>query len=124
MTVTFETACRLNGDGFPQPSLSYLQKWCTKIDFETFERHIIGFPGDKFYIYADSFDTSNICFMPTATDILKELPEYAIAKHIDYYNTSGEAWFCWDTANKTVIFSHPTNPAEAAARAWFHENKK
>lgn len=95
MTVNIETAKRLADAGFPQPP----KRGITTRDIPEW-------------------------YFPTATDILKELPEYAIAKHIDYYNTSGEAWFCWDTANKAVMFSHPTNPAEAAAQAWFHEHEK
>jgi len=119
-TVTFVTAKLLADAGFPQPILSFLQRWCTKISAETFERHTIGFPGDKFYIYSDSFDTSGICFMPTATDILKELPGWNLAytnvfKWIVYWDAPGLA--------EPIQFSHE-NPAEAAAQAWFYQHEK
>lgn len=93
--VTFETACRLKYAGFSQPEFSDWQVWYTtngdpirKVSF-----YYEG-GGDKIFIGSDGdtvhFDQNwqdwtdpepernpdSLVFAPTATDILRQLPDY------------------------------------------------
>lgn len=129
-TVTFETAKRLAEAGFPQPTPERGQIWLSEVGAE-YLIQAVGQDGSVDYSFGNAYpflcrhlDADGCIFAPTTTDIMRELPEYAVARHIDYRGQSGEAWFCWDTLDRHETFSHPTNPAEAAAMAWLHENKK
>lgn len=117
--VSFDTAKRLKGAGFPQPK--YIE---------------IGFvysdEGDLLYLRECSFivrmlcgeigEISGLVFAPTATDILVRLEECTIYSDIRSSkficstgsNSDGIAWFS---------IAHE-NPAEAAALAWLEINEK
>ena len=118
MHVTFETAKRLGEAGFPQPEHEHDKErfWYQRDGSLIFLGHTVDDHCEP--IEGGSY------FAQTATDILRELPEYAIALHIEYRAEGGEAWFCWDTLDRAKTFSHPTSPAEAAAMAWLSQNAK
>lgn len=99
--VSFETAKRLANAGFPKPAPDYGQTWYTHY----------GCPGSVTDL--SKWSDNGEVFAPTATDILRELPNWSIC-----YTASGWACFFDD-----FIIEH-SNPAEAAARAWFFENEK
>lgn len=119
-TVTLETAKRLKEAGFPQPKSPERGQFWTFLFLPEMPLCVGDCLGEMTLAEFSGADT----FLPSATDILSHLPEYAIAVHIDYYGECGEAWFCWDTLAPENTFKHPTNPAEVAAMAWFHENEK
>ena len=135
-TVSFETAKRLAEAGFPQPIPQRGQTWIE--DNYTHDRsgnhHLVlesrstmeafCISQDLFLNYSKWLDSELCIFAPTATDILRELPRYSLALLLSYRHQTGEAWFCWDIDQTETFFSHPTNPAEAAAQAWFRENQK
>lgn len=109
--VTFETAKRLAEAGFPQPSPDYGQTWYTHD----------GSPGSVTSL--SKWSDNGEVFAPAATDILRELPGWNLC-----YDTviGWHVWFDdvaeWDYC-EPPFFKHE-NPAEAAAQAWFYENKK
>lgn len=117
-TVTFETAKRLAEAGFPQPEHEHDKErfWYQRDGSLIFLGHTVDDHCEP--IEGGSY------FAPTATDILRELPGYALALLLSYRHQTGEAWFCWDIDQAETFFSHPTNPAEAAAEAWLYENDK
>ncbi|MBK8225411.1 MAG: hypothetical protein IPK73_30725 [Candidatus Obscuribacter sp.] len=108
--VNFETAKRMKDAGFPQPEFGRETAFFVETDFGD---PIAYNPGDTVFGRFSGIANKAI-FAPTATDILRELPEYAIALHIDYRAEGGEAWFCWDTVDKAKT-SPPPPPA------WFFE---
>lgn len=118
MQVSFETAKRLAEAGFPHPKPeSNNERFWYQLDGSLI------FLGHTVDDHCEPIEGGSY-FAQTATDILRELPEYAIALHIEYRAEGGEAWFCWDTLDRAKTFSHPTSPAEAAAMAWLSQNAK
>lgn len=114
MTVTFETAKRLEGAGFPQP--------------RTVQSGSVWFSGrNKFYIgeqqrelSPEKWFSSYPRFAPTATDILEQLPGWNLA----YIRVFGWIVYCGAPGLPEPIQFRHSNPAEAAALAWFHEHEK
>lgn len=118
--VTFETAVRLKEAGFPQPTPEAGQWWYNPngilfvvyLAHETVELHEMGRRNTSVGHYWEDWT-----FAPTATDILRETPEYFLWKYKtkDMWGLSLSVWY--DYVQKS-------NPAEAAAEAWLKLNTK
>lgn len=138
--VSFETAKALRVAGFPQPSVQIGQVWynnlkCMSVvvkyygnDFSDGKHFggcslVDGSSGNDF----SEADIRSACFFaPTATDILRELPNkilfwkyenifvcgVQVVGDNDYYTIQFE-----------TVYKHE-NPAEACALAWLEKNKK
>jgi hypothetical protein len=104
--VTFETARRMKSAGFPQPDYVedgyfYILSQDTPVNF----------------VHVSGINTQDAAFAPTATDILLELPDYALVFD-DSQRPPG--FTCYDTLRQNPSEYPKTheNPAEAAALAW------
>jgi exonuclease III len=123
--VTFETARALKEAGFPQPDPEYLQVWYE--EFNPFvegwsredSRHIIGI--GRFEIWHEDFDMSEYYFAPTATDILRELPETSLISRIE--NDFQCRVMSPDFRQRCEYARRDTNPAQACAAAYLEINK-
>lgn len=105
--VTYETAVRLKEAGFLQPEQEAFQVWYMEngvpVSIET------GFANT----------TPGLVYAPTADDILRELPDFAMYYGKDF--TGDMIFSVYDTLFRSP-YQYPThhgNAAEAAALAWF-----
>lgn len=111
--VSFETAKKLKEAGFPQPEYIALGFGYTD-------------DGVRFYIEECHFPNEGIdgiCFAPTATDILRQMPDYAIAFD-DSQRPHG--FTCYDAMRRQPqlkqFWTTHENPAEAAAEMYLSLN--
>ena len=136
--VTPETAIALKDAGFPQPKQPKFGDFFY-MDNETlmFQREIPrkGFlsweflncePEEDGFYSAElaEHNSHTFTFAPTATDIMKKLGRGYVLWHEDKPNVG---WFCRLTGTFSIEAGWPfyhQNPAEAAAQAWLHKNKK
>ena len=127
MTVTFETAKRLADAGFPQPLPQRGQVWFLEGGMplvvtsksDAIDMHLCDYVvGGSMYIYRYLNDGE--VFAQTATDILQHLPGWNLSKIEDGWR----AWFGIfpKKGYSPGVFTNE-NPAEAAAEAWFFDNK-
>ena len=107
MTVSIETAVRLNAAGFPQPEFAFGQLW------ETIDSRLNAFVGTPGFVLVKTY-AKKIVFRPTAIDILRELPHFPI---IEY---DGGAF----TVTSGRIHKIDDNSAEAAAMVWLEIYEK
>lgn len=110
MMVSYEIAKRLKEAGFPQPTETHLGGvWYTSDYYACalvwFREASVGV--DKL---------NDAIFAPSATDILQYLPGWAM----QYVEAE---WICYYVQNELEDFVGHSNPAEAAADAWFFDNK-
>lgn len=123
MHTTVETSRLLFFAGFPQPSPEIGHIWYASSSGA--EVVVVGKNLSK-VVYREAERVWKIdlkkagIFAPTATDIMRELPEWNLA-----YTTVFKWIVYWDAPGLAdpVQFSDK-NPAEAAALAWFFENEK
>jgi len=108
--VTYETAKRLKDAGFAQPKGVFGQMFGF-IHPDTCQIHK-AIVGSAMYHMSAMHD---LIFMPCATDILKELPEYSMLMH------DGDGWACNVDGNGSLFRN---NPAEACAAAWLAIHEK
>lgn len=120
MTVSTETAARLNAAGFQQPEFAFGQLW------ETPNGREWAFVGTaQFHLLKQHF-AKEIVFRPTATDILRELQSH---KNYTYsIKIESGMWLVERTFNSigefpTLVSSHH-NEHEAAAMAWLEIHEK
>ena len=108
MTVSIETAVRLNAAGFKQPEFAFGQLW------EVPDSREWAFVGTAQFNLLKQHFAKEIIFRPTAIDILRELPHFPVIEYDGYafIVTSGR------------IRKIDDNPAEAAAIAWLEINEK
>jgi hypothetical protein len=131
--VTFETAILLKEAGFPQPEKSTGQFWWVdeKSMGGAHYRHVLYviLQAWQGWLSGVAFPVNTNCgerwldemqvFAPTATDILNELPGYAIR-----YNFENETWMVFKDEMPNPYFHAHIDPAEAAAMAWLAINEK
>lgn len=129
--VTFETAKALREAGFPQPRTKFSQIWY----FLESKQHLLIINGgaNPSYvidgvrlIYRDHIKDMSIVYAPTATDILRGLPEgFVLHKRMGVFHcliipkipVGAESIY-------GTPFGSDTNPAEACAAAWLDLNKQ
>lgn len=117
--ATSDTAKRLKEAGLSPVRAEFGQVWYD----ESGEPFLIagltpsGYSIAKANEFGKKSSLDGCVFAPTATDILRQLPDVPLEIGIDYYTLSGESWQC----DKSV---HETNPAEAAAMAWLQIHSK
>lgn len=127
--VSFETAVRLKEARFPQPEPEAGQFWYNTQGGEilvckSFKRQELDpllesgiIPDNELSVIAGT-----LIFSPTATDILRELHDYAVV-----FDDSQEpkGFTCFDTLRR-IPTEYPqthANPSEACAEAWLSSNK-
>lgn len=128
--VSFETAKKLKGNGFPQPESNFGQFWYSEdgtvfIVIETFTHPLAHYAWinqrgrDRVVIENAIFN--KMYFAPTATDILRQTPDFAIA----FVESNAPNCFICYHAFRHFAEQHPfshENAAEAAALAWISLN--
>lgn len=125
--TTSETAKTLAENGFPQPTPEFGQVW-----YLSGKPHVcIGHEGGGIYNFRSqegmeertAVNYPTYFFAPTATDILEQLPGWAITK-----GGSMKVWSVWlplfEPPESDEMEFHLRNPAEAGAEAWLKLNKK
>ena len=113
--VTYETAVRLKEAGFPQPRPQLYQAWYW---FDAGVRSALPYILTRSYSKIGEGDV----FAPTADDILRELPGFAICYLEDF---AANMVFCVFLRRHPEQFpTHHENPAEACALAWIEFHKK
>ena len=114
--VTRQTAERLKAAGFPQPKHAYpgMVLYSDEFTFET----TIFCNEEPDYVY--ELNPSDI-FAPTATDILREIPETKYSSLGIYWIHSKGVFHIYDAGE--LFFEHE-NPAEACAAAWLSIHEK
>jgi len=114
--VTYSTALKLREVGFPQPRPENGQHWYFDNIFN--EKHPFPAGSTEFALSWDDYDIDKGVFAPTAIDILKEIPWTSMM-----YDALNQHWravenYCGEA------FYHQSNPAEAAAEAYFFEQHR
>ena len=123
MIVSFETAKRLKEAGFPKPRPDEGQIWYNAAGIMYVITYSYGKTCD--YVVRGSNNVwlerglnDGEVFGPTATDIMQHLPGWSLM-----FTETG--WICFPSK---YWFGKPdfssSNPAEAAAEAWFFEKSK
>lgn len=114
--VTFETAKRLKEAGFPQPRHDFDQTWYVKRNDVLWSVGISGYVGEGFQaiflpleckFIAPDYESGDIIFATTATDILHQIPGADL-------KWNGSTFIC-----KYRGKVDDTDPAECAAKMWF-----
>lgn len=126
MHVSFEAAKRLADAGFSQPVPKRGQVWFFKNGVgmvvtcggDLLDAELCDYVTASGTLYISRHLNDGEIFAPTATDILENLPGYAVALIVDNFNGGKRQWCCWKVHTPALCFEHPTNPAEAAALAW------
>lgn len=133
--VTFETAVRLKEAGFPQP-VPEAGQWWYNPDFGPFLVGKLWMVDGRLrnIFYPDTGKVVNkqirlfpdCVFAPTATDILRESPNYYYIRKYRYDTENRFSIFCeLQEGDLTQIAKGvDINPAEAAAEAWLKLNDK
>lgn len=127
--ISFETAKRLKEAGFSQPETEHLQLWTDRRYPDGTARHDALLVVNKAGTFTpfdggNQVDIRNPVFMPTSTDILKEMPNDWVLLH----RTNGDFCVCcpflddWNEPIDPAEFINE-NPAEACAAAWLHLNE-
>ena len=120
--VTFATAQRLKDAGFPQPKPESGQYWyhphgqlywIQSVEGEFCTVHAPNVSRQSGWIV----DTEGWIFAPTATDILREMPEHDLT----FWHPQ-QTYYVEDTRNGIQWTNN--NPAEAAALAYLKLNEK
>lgn len=118
MTVTPETARRLKEAGFPQPEFPQpgfvFYGNSNKRSHLVFDNELCCSYKNGVRLFVERYKIENLVFAPTATDIMQHLPGWALV------HVKGE-WICYNRSDEFSEFAFDTNPAEAAAKAWFFE---
>lgn len=126
--VSFETAKRLRDAGFPQPGYPIPDP------VDVMGRVMYDADGDKFMCFWQEEDGGGVIlltpfmnnkqdcknplvFAPSATDILRELPEGTMIE------TLGGGMFCVEHSD-SAKFDVSENPAEALAKRWLWLRRK
>ena len=128
MIVTNNTAEKLKSAGFQQPEPERGQFWWYKDDYMGDEYEVlvlnVGLAGVHFdsnygsdTLSAEEF--SGLTYMPTATDILREVGPAYIFFHMVYEGKS--RFYCNRVGVDADSWSHE-NPAKACALAWLEKN--
>ena len=132
-----ETAVKLKEAGFPQPDIQIGQAWYNDFkepsvivqrdhEFKTQWAGCHLGTGATGNMFKASEIKENCCFAPTATDILRELPDKVLFWRV------GDVFVCgvqmeseegYDVIKFEAAYKHE-NPAEACALAWLKMNKK
>lgn len=117
--VTFETARKLKDADFPQPEPMPGQVWYADNSLKVFVSKVNAgsISGHSEYPCARIEDTITAVdiFAPTATDIMQHLPGW-------YLSFENGIWICRLEEDEFVLAEfRSSNPAEAAAEAWFFE---
>lgn len=128
--TTFETAARLKEAGFPQPTPEAGQWWYNpdigifltgKLSPYGRERHIY-YPDTGNVFFKNQLLFPDCVFAPTATDILRQMPNYYYIRKYKYDTESVNRFsiFCelQEGDLSQIAKGVDTNPAEAAASAW------
>lgn len=117
--VSYETAVRLKEAGFPQPEPRFFQAWYNPAGDSVHKIPFIIEPAFRRMI-----DEYSI-FAPTAEDILRELPDFAMY-YGEYFDSWESGFFVFDTLRRRPdqYPTHHENPAEACALAWIEFHKK
>ena len=114
MTVSIETAVRLNAAGFIQPNfyLGHLLEVPNSREW--------AFVGTAQFEYLKNGRREEIVFRPTATDIMREMEDSTLYYNgrTNKYSVSGAA------VNTSWCTEIHGNPAEAAAMAWLSIHEK
>ncbi len=126
MTVSVNTARKLELAGFPQPQPNEGQHWFHKktervcvvmhnVANYRFRISYFGSAANK----GGSLNNVDFVYMPTATDILRELGE----QYVLWFDGSPkiQKWLCAKAGTSICSAGKPimnNNPAEAAAAAW------
>lgn len=137
--VTFETAVRLKEAGFPQPQPGAGQWWHNP-DFGLFvvgikwfadnREYRIFYPGTGKSVLKAQAMFLKCAFAPTATDILREMPNYFYIRKYKHQTNDIQIFsiFCEereaDDDLSQIAKGVSQNPAEAAAEAWLKLNPK
>lgn len=108
MTVSTETAVRLNAAGFQQPEFAFGQLW------ETPNGREWAFVGTAQFNLLKQHFAKEIVFRPTAIDLLRELPHFPM---IEY---DGHAY----TVTSGRIRKIDDNASEAGAMVWLEIHEK
>lgn len=117
--VTFETARKLKDADFPQPEPMPGQVWYADNSLKVFVSKVNAgsISGHSEYPCARIEDTITAVdiFAPTATDIMQHLPGWCLS-------FENGIWVCRLEEDEFVLAEfRSSNPAEAAAEAWFFE---
>jgi hypothetical protein len=117
--VTFETARKLKDADLPQPEPMPGQVWYADNSLKVFVSKVNAgsISGHSEYPCARIEDTITAVdiFAPTATDIMQHLPGW-------YLSFENGIWICRLEEDEFVMAEfRSSNPAEAAAEAWFFE---
>lgn len=127
--VTFETAVRLKEAGFEQPTPEAGQFWYyIRFPGGTAEKNVLCVLSHE-YPYQDNLEALPLdggervynsrntqVFAPTATDILRELPDKTAL-----YRVNKDMFLCWVRKDRALMMGDGpcmVNAAEAAAEAW------
>ncbi len=137
--VSYETAVRLKEAGFPQPKPDFGQVWHNP-DFGLFVVGIKWFADNREYriFYPRTGKTVlkseamflKCAFAPTATDILREMPNYYYIRKYKHQTNDIQIFsiFCEeqnaDDDLSQIAKGVSQNPGEAAAEAWLKLNPK
>ncbi len=136
--VSYETAVRLKVAGFPQPTPEAGQWWHNP-DFGLFvvgakwfadnREYKIFYPGTGKSVLKSEARFLECAFAPTATDILREMPNYFYIRKYKHQTNDIQMFsiFCEEqTADDDLLQiakGVSQNPGEAAAEAWLKLNE-
>lgn len=133
--LSYETSVRLKEAGFPQPTPEPGQFWYTSAGLLCWiARKELGgafrlcdTTGTAFRTLYVDFN-KDLLFAPTATDILRELPNYYYIRKYKYETDDVNRFsiFCelQESLLTQIAKGVNINPAEAAAEAWLQLNEK
>ncbi len=136
---THQTSLALKEAGFPQPDFVFGQLWASSpynyavIVAEGYYSKKGATYGFNTHRWAFSEEARILlpswCFAPTAQDIMVLLPGFSLewvetpaySEGLRTPDLDINFWLCYES-DSGDIFDHPTNAAEAAARAWLKQN--